>query len=126
MTSLWETLPVAVMDAAHSLHNDAFRQLLPRYRGYECHTVRLWARGRVKEVAEAPGSVVFFPRLVLVLLWRRRHPVVVLRGAEHFTITSLSTFKSCDYWRVPEANFLRICVWQGAEICLAEDKEKLQ
>ncbi|EFJ39378.1 hypothetical protein VOLCADRAFT_101046 [Volvox carteri f. nagariensis] len=88
MTSLWETLTVAVMDAALSLHNDAFRQLLPRYRGYECHTVRLWARGRVKEVAEAPGSVVFFPMLVLVLLWRRRHPVVVLRGAEHFTITS--------------------------------------
>ncbi|EFJ45622.1 hypothetical protein VOLCADRAFT_93973 [Volvox carteri f. nagariensis] len=30
-------------------------------------------------------------------------------------LPELSTFKSCDYWRVPQANFLRISVWQGAE-----------
>lgn len=40
-TGLWEALPAVVMDAALSLHNDAFRQLLPRFRGYECHTVRV-------------------------------------------------------------------------------------
>ncbi|KAG2496412.1 hypothetical protein HYH03_005638 [Edaphochlamys debaryana] len=37
-TSLWEQLPTHVMDASLSLHNGAFRQLLPRFGGYECHT----------------------------------------------------------------------------------------
>ncbi|EFJ42367.1 hypothetical protein VOLCADRAFT_97588 [Volvox carteri f. nagariensis] len=60
MTSLWETLTVAVMDAALSLHNDAFRQLLPRYRGYECHTVR----GTLQCRARPPHA-----RLMLVRLW---------------------------------------------------------
>ncbi|PNH06133.1 Adenylate cyclase [Tetrabaena socialis] len=37
-TQLWEVLPASVMDEALSLHNDAFRQLLPRFRGYETGT----------------------------------------------------------------------------------------
>ncbi|KXZ53744.1 hypothetical protein GPECTOR_6g661 [Gonium pectorale] len=37
-TQLWESLPAVVMDTALSLHNDAFRQTLPRFHGYECHT----------------------------------------------------------------------------------------
>ncbi len=49
-TRLWEQLPVPVMDTSLKLHHDTFRQLLPKFNGYEsatggCRATCLYALG---------------------------------------------------------------------------------